>query len=620
MDITRFIIDRRDKALLVGDYALYRKQLSRRLLVVRKKLKRTTRGRKYTPKASITAEDIASNHEFVYLLLLSAERAWALAMHMKSTHAADQGARGITGSTKRHVVSRFQKANTYATHLVNLLQEDASGASTQSLLQARAYQQSLQGAIAFEKGHWERCLRSYAETRLLYTALAQSQGTKQDDLFKDLLSNTIDPSLRYAAYQLKLPRTLSIEAIVARYVPRENNSFVAEALQSNPDLLQEPGTAGRKSATGDLADVPRTITWRSRTVKLEDATIAQALASVAAAETTLKSFLSANQKADRRARAAAYDDVLLPSQDAVDATKTAIDELTADGVHQGDQRMQSLQITRTAVNYNLVEWRVGRNRVLCGEQDGVLFESEVAREPGGLRADGEPREEQEESTGRKLNRLKERVVLYDSTIQSLNSVKEFPGVAADEAFVSELEAKKAYFSSLRCLAIARSHMLHGNKRNALALLSRALDSSPHLSSPSPSQDSDNEGAPKLEISPAQIRALKDLLERSVLQHRALVEVENLSSSRSQKNDFKPPPVIERLDEYPPGGVDLTNLVTYPPKLQPVPVKPIFLDVAWNYIDYPGRPKKGAVKAVDAKSEAAVEPKKETKKGWFGFGR
>lgn len=64
MDITRFIIDRRDKALLVGDYALYRKQLSRRLLVVRKKLKRTTRGRKYTPKASITAEDIASNHEW----------------------------------------------------------------------------------------------------------------------------------------------------------------------------------------------------------------------------------------------------------------------------------------------------------------------------------------------------------------------------------------------------------------------------------------------------------------------------------------------------------------------------------------------------------------------------
>ncbi|KAI4172999.1 MAG: hypothetical protein LQ346_008496 [Caloplaca aetnensis] len=447
MDITRFIVTRREKALLIGDYALYRTQLSRRLLVVRKKLNYASRGRKYTPKAPITAEDISSNHEFVHLLLLSAERAWALAMHIKSTHAADAGAKGITGSTKTHIVSRFQKANTYASHLVNLLLEiDGTGAA---LLEARAYQQSLQGAIAFEKGNWEQCLRRYAETRLLYTALARSAGAKQDDLFKDLLSNTIDPSIRYAAYQSKLPRTLTTERIVARYIPPENNSFVEEALRLFPDLLQESGTAGRMDVIGHLADIPRTITWRSRTVNLEDANTAQALASVAAAETKLRSFLAANQNLDRRAKAAAYDGVLLPSQDAVDATKTAIDELSADGVPQGDPRMQSLQITRTAVNYNLVEWRVGRNRALCGPQDGASFESESVKRPKKPRADGKPRDEQEESNGRKLARLREKVVLYDSAIQSLDSVKEFPGVAADEAFMNELDAKNAYFSSLR---------------------------------------------------------------------------------------------------------------------------------------------------------------------------
>lgn len=388
-----------------------------------------------------------TNIRFVHLLLLSAERAWALAMHIKSTHAADAGAKGITGSTKTHIVSRFQKANTYASHLVNLLLEiDGTGAA---LLEARAYQQSLQGAIAFEKGNWEQCLRRYAETRLLYTALARSAGAKQDDLFKDLLSNTIDPSIRYAAYQSKLPRTLTTERIVARYIPPENNSFVEEALRLFPDLLQESGTAGRMDVIGHLADIPRTITWRSRTVNLEDANTAQALASVAAAETKLRSFLAANQNLDRRAKAAAYDGVLLPSQDAVDATKTAIDELSADGVPQGDPRMQSLQITRTAVNYNLVEWRVGRNRALCGPQDGASFESESVKRPKKPRADGKPRDEQEESNGRKLARLREKVVLYDSAIQSLDSVKEFPGVAADEAFMNELDAKNAYFSSLR---------------------------------------------------------------------------------------------------------------------------------------------------------------------------
>lgn len=164
-------------------------------------------------------------------------------------------------------------------------------------------------------------------------------------------------------------------------------------------------------------------------------------------------------------------------------------------------------------------------------------------------------------------------------------------------------------------------MLHGKNRNALALLSRAL----HLSSQTLSSSSDEPaagGVPKLDLRPAETKFLNDLLERSVLQHRALVELENLTSAKSQSN-FKPPPMIERLDEYPPDGVDLTNLVTYPPKLQPVPVKPIFLDVAWNYIDYPGRPKRGTATAADriiGGAEPKQEPKKEAKKGWFGFGR
>ncbi|KAL8686327.1 MAG: hypothetical protein Q9218_007182 [Villophora microphyllina] len=611
MDITRFVVSQRDKALLIGDYGSYRKQLSRRLLVVRKKLNYSSKGRKYTPKAPVTAEDIANNHEFVHLLLLSAERAWALGMHMRSTHTAD-GSRGVTGSTKRHIASKLQRAIKYATHLVNLLQEkEKSGALSKSLLEARAYQQSLRGAFAFEKRHWEQCLRSYSEARLLYTALAQSAGTKQDDLFRDLLSSRIDQSIRYAAHQLQLPRTISIETIVARHVQRADNVYVSQVLQITPNLLQEPGTTAGKFATGKSEDVPKTIKWRSRTVELGDADTAQALASVAAAQARLESFLSADRNSNRRAGAAAYDDVLLPSQDAVDATKTAIDELTAEGVAQGDPRMQALQITRTAVNYNLVEWRVGRNRMLCGEHDGATFESETIGKPKKQRADGEPRVAQEESNGRRLTRLKERVALYDSTIQSLESVKDFPGVAADQAFVSELEAKKAYFSSLRWVVSSVRSGLELTTADVWQLLALT----PCMFTV--------ERATKLEIRPEQARFLNDILERSVLQYRALVELEDLNTAKSKETSNKPLPLIERLDEYPSNGVDLTNLVTYPPKVQPVPVKPIFLDVAWNYIDYPGRPKKGAGHAVDGKTKDEApkpESKKEAKKGWFGFGR
>lgn len=64
MEVTKFIVAGRDQALLYGDYSTYRSQLSRRLLNVRKKVGRTTRkGAKYSKKAPVTAEDIASSHE-----------------------------------------------------------------------------------------------------------------------------------------------------------------------------------------------------------------------------------------------------------------------------------------------------------------------------------------------------------------------------------------------------------------------------------------------------------------------------------------------------------------------------------------------------------------------------
>lgn len=69
MDITNFVVSQREKALLVGDYGSYHTQLSRRLLVVRRKLKQTsTRGTNYSAKGPVSAENIKSNHESVALL------------------------------------------------------------------------------------------------------------------------------------------------------------------------------------------------------------------------------------------------------------------------------------------------------------------------------------------------------------------------------------------------------------------------------------------------------------------------------------------------------------------------------------------------------------------------
>ena len=533
----------------------------------------------------------------------------------------------MKGSAKTYILSRFCKATLYAQHLISLLREQAVAQSTrEDILEARAYYDCMCGAANFEKKSWEKTLQQYSEARLIYTTLAASESSMREDLFRDLLSSTVDPSIRFAAYQLKIPRTTSIDSVVARYVPQDDNEYVNEILKKNPKAFDNPGGSKKKASDGKVATAPRTIQWRSRTVDFEDASTAQALGDVSLAEAQLASFLSTHEDAEPATKAAAYDQVLIPSQDAVDATKTAIDELSAEGVSQGDRRMQSLQITRTAVNYALVGWRIGRNRILCGSEDGALLGLDISEKHA---RENENRNDErkvlsEESTGHKIKRLKERVVLYDASLQSLDAVKELPGVAADEEFLEQLRVKRDYFSALRCLALARSHGMLQHHKEALALLSRASGLISTVSSHASLARSTASRPPNIDVTASQAKSLEQLVNGLVIHHRALVELHELhAASLAAENKHRvQSPLIERLDEYPADGVDLTKLVRYPPTIETVPVKPLFLDVAYNYIDYPDKSRKVNNKGVNGTSNPRdnQEERKEGRKGWFGFGR
>lgn len=99
-----------------------------------------------------------------------------------------------------------------------------------------------------------------------------------------------------------------------------------------------------------------------------------------------------------------------------------------------------------------------------------------------------------------------------------------------------------------------------------------------------------------------------------------MHIDNLrKESRNSLSGAVKAPLIERLNEYPEGGVDLNNIVQYPPKLALIPMKPIFLDVAWNYIDYPGQKLAASKQPKEAAPETKPAPQ-QPKKGWFGFGR
>ncbi|KAH7128801.1 hypothetical protein B0J11DRAFT_279740 [Dendryphion nanum] len=625
MDITKFITDYRDAAFLLGDHGTYRAQLSRRLRIVRKKLGRATpKNAKYAPKQPVTAEDIGKNIEFLHLLVLTSERAWAHAMSMKSAHAEDNADKNITGSTRQHIISRLNKAVVCSQELVDLLSDQAaSKASDTDLLESKAYAYSLAGAEEFEKQaegvkrndatpqRWVSCLSNYSVARVIYSALFKA--TKKD-LFRDILTGTIDPSIRYAAYQHRIPRTVGVPAVSKKFFPRDQAELVQAVEKLDPQVLQDEETTSQGSV----------ITWRNRKANIVDAAIGQALVSVEAASTRLADLLESRSTKDK---GAPYDDVLIASQDAVDATRSAIEELEKEGVDEGDARMQDLRVTNLAVNYDLISWRIGRNRVLVGSDDGLTFPANPPQKPRRPRKDGKEWVEREEPTGRKLARLRERVALYDAILQSIDSIKELRGAARDTDFIAELEGQRAYFQALKYLNLSHSHAFLSAPKQALALTNRAfaLASQAAAAPRDVASSSPSAGVPKLTVSEEQAQNLKASLQNLTHHYRGLVALGQLSGNSdvaAKSHLTNVAPVVERLNEYPASGtVDLRNLVTWPPKLKPVPVKPLFFDVAWNYVEYPGRaqtqePETEKIHVDDTKEEAS----KPTKKGWFGFGR
>nr|OQO26151.1 hypothetical protein B0A51_07577 [Rachicladosporium sp. CCFEE 5018] len=631
MDITTFLSTKR-QALLIADHAAYRSQLSRQILALRKRLGRTTPKREKFSKKPITAADVESNREFLHLLLLLSERAWAHAMAMKATHEG-----GLKGSTRKEVLSKLVKATRNAEEVVRLVME--VGAETLDVLEARAYAASMRGSEAFErqaggdkkegqegKTSWEGCVKAWSEARVVYAALLANEGK---GVYRDLLADTVDPTLRYAAYQAGLSRSVAVNTVARKYFPKEDGELLKAVESVDQWAFKDKPVAETNGDTkmDDVVEAPSSVQWRGRKANIVDSSIGQALASVATAEARLRAYLAEHPSASSRDKAAAYDDVLIASQDAADAAKHATDELEKERMDEGDPRMQDLRVTSLAVNYDLVSWRVGRNRVLIGDRDGLDFPSHVQKQSKRTRKDGTPYPVQPEPRSRKLARLRERVVLYDATIQSIESVKDLRGAMRDETFVAELDAKSAYFRALKCVNIATSHSLLGNHLNALALLKRAQD---HVGSTLPKdagKAGETDASLTLDLTKTNISTLTDHITSKLSRTHALVELRKLeedSATAAAKNTASAAPLIHNLKAYPTLGtqVDLRNLVTYPPTLQPVPLKPLFLDVAWNYVDYPGRQHSAKETKSEKMEVDAVEEKKEPekKKGWFGFGR
>lgn len=345
----------------------------------------------------------------------------------------------VNGESRKQVVSKLVQATKIVENLVATLSEKESGASASDVLSAWAYAAVLKGDSFFRGKKWEQCLESYSTAKIIYSALPTS--TLEGNNFKDFVSDSVDTPLRFAQRQLNIPTTLSILALAKKHFPASDEALASRVEEVAPGFLKED-----EDTTMTDAGALRSVTWRNRKVPVEDAEIALKLDALDTAASELSQKLGPSSDLRPNSKAEAYDAVLEISNDAVDATQQAIDELKEQGVAQGDSRMQSLAILRTKLKYDLLSWQIGRNRVLMGEKDGAMLDDGPSlKNKKKLPEIDQPLIKDSQQ----VKQQEKKVNLYDKTLQSLEVANELPGVAADEHLAAEIDAVSKYFTALK---------------------------------------------------------------------------------------------------------------------------------------------------------------------------
>lgn len=348
----------------------------------------------------------------------------------------------LNRETRLQVISKLNQAAKTVELLVATLTDKESGATSTDVLSAWAYGAVLKGDAYFRGKKWQACLDSYSVAKVIYSALPTTT-LLEGNSYKDYVSDLVDTPLRFAQRQLNIPTTLSILALAKKHFPKSDKTLTERVEEVAPGFLQEE----EDTAMTD-GDALRTVVWRNRKVPVEDAEIALKLEALDTAASELSQKLSSSVDLKPNSKAEAYDAVLELSNDAVDATQQAIDELKEQGVPQGDSRMQSLAILRTKLKYDLLSWQIGRNRVLMGDKDGaVLEDGPTLKSKKKAAALAEPQQAIKDS--QQVKQQEKKVNLYDKTLQNLEVANELPGVAADEHLAAEIDAVSKYFTALK---------------------------------------------------------------------------------------------------------------------------------------------------------------------------
>ncbi|KAF5093497.1 hypothetical protein D0Z00_004034 [Geotrichum galactomycetum] len=572
------------------DYRQYRIRTTRKLARLRKSFnlhQRPVKGKK--PQRSgkvITLEDVKKNAGVLKVYVTLAERAWAEALR---TTTLQESRVAVEGNNKKdHIRSKLAKALTYATYAVKLA-EEFDGFDDAFKLELYAYSALISGHHDFVIHRWKSCIKNYSVARAsLFTIANKTTTAGIKEQLLDIISTIVDEHITYSVFQLEKVRPLRVDNIAKKAALDQHDTHPAIAIIQKIDSSVLSIESLNPSEDNRL----EVVTWRKHTAKITDDDVAAALFETVKKDSELEAKISSTESAG--ASISLFDSVLQSWQDAQDLVKDNIKRYESSNSSH-DQSIQDQYIISTFAGYSLLLRRIQRDTILLSQVDTTKTKE----------TDGK--------INRKVfDKSHDLVRIYDTILQSTNQLLELPGIFSDEELLQSLTSLDSYYKAKRIELIGQTYFLAGENKQALALYQKALGVLTSL----PKLDALVE-FPQGVLNKEQLNAAVSRINIRTVQLQAVLTAEQIKLDNTGSVSKDIPAVVDSIKTYPNRlTVDeiVKNLVKFDQKLEPVFVKPVFFDIAFNYIDYDQESKSSVLSRDNAPASEALD----TKGGKRGF--
>lgn len=551
------------------DFHRQRLRVNKRLNTLRRKLNIITKDTKnYSQKNKISridSEDYDKDTMFGDVILFQAERDLLHAQETKLLLDVH-----FSHSKELFINSKYRKAWKSIQHLISIMEHEKD---LLKLLEVLTYGNLIKG---LSKVTMKRYTEAYpifniAKESLLFLYSHQELDSKYTkELYLDIIDLTIEPALKVVEGQCASEQSFSLSELTDK---TGSDKFTAMAVK----LMQkiDPSFVAK---TDNHATKIRQISWSRYTVDVEREEVALAISKIMGATENILPF-------DFNS----YDQSLILYQDAINLQSSEIERNGKD-IYDSENQDQFIILTYLKYNYLLLTIR----------RDFAMIDKLGKDLNTGMNT----------SKQKTLSLLREILKVNDSILDSLNQINELPGVSNDDTLVDYIQTLHSFFTVKKQIRLAQAYIFSNKYLQSLALATSSFEI---LNNLKPFNLSSEGNLPVND----DIHSLKAEVEEMISKLYMLASY----FSRDEKyRCIGSKYIVDNFDKVPKYSPNelIKNIAPLGVTFEPVNVKPVLFDIAFNYIGYDDA---ADMEEDTTEQSSGIGTEEEKKKGFFGlFGR